>query len=252
MKLLKKEISNKDGEGMILILPEHAEDMWHVYNLITEEDQVVTSSSTGSTTSEKKRVMLTLKVEQVDFDPAEGLIRVKGRNIEENPYVKMGAYHTIDLEINRKIQLAKPCWDAVFLERLETAIDVSKSADLAAVVMHEGLAHVCLVSQYMTIYTQETSRMNKFYEAILQAIVRHIDFDVVKCCLLASPGFIKDDFFKYIFSQAAKRGEGEKELKALFEHKNKFVKCHSTSGHKHALNEVLGDSSVMAPMADTK
>jgi protein pelota len=29
------------------------------------------------------------------------MLRLKGRNVEENPYVKMGAYHTIDLELNR-------------------------------------------------------------------------------------------------------------------------------------------------------
>ena len=31
----------------------------------------------------------------------------------------------------------------------------------------------------------------KFYETVLQAIVRHIRFDVVKCILVASPGFVK-------------------------------------------------------------
>ena len=30
-------------------------------------------------------------------------------------------------------------------------------------------------------------------------------------------------------------------LQFLFDHKSKFVKAHSTSGHKHALNEVLAD-----------
>lgn len=31
------------------------------------------------------------------------MLRLKGRNVEENPHVKMGAYHTIDLELNRCI-----------------------------------------------------------------------------------------------------------------------------------------------------
>jgi stalled ribosome rescue protein Dom34 len=29
------------------------------------------------------------------------MLRLKGRNVEENQHVKMGAYHTIDLELNR-------------------------------------------------------------------------------------------------------------------------------------------------------
>lgn len=31
----------------------------------------------------------------------------------------------------------------------------------------------------------------KFYETVSQAIVRHVRFDVVKCVLVASPGFVK-------------------------------------------------------------
>lgn len=47
----------------------------------------------------------------------------QGRNIEENQYVKMGAYHTLDLELNRKFTLKKDYWDAIALERVEEACD---------------------------------------------------------------------------------------------------------------------------------
>jgi hypothetical protein len=33
--------------------------------------------------------------------------------------------------------------------------------------------------------------MEKFYDQIMQAILRHIDFSIVKCVVLASPGFVK-------------------------------------------------------------
>jgi stalled ribosome rescue protein Dom34 len=49
--------------------------------------------------------------------------------------VKMGAFHTIELELNRKFELRKPLWDSVHLERIEQATDPSRSADLAAVIM---------------------------------------------------------------------------------------------------------------------
>lgn len=35
----------------------------------------------------------------------------------------MGAYHTIDLELNRKFTLIKEEWDSVDLERIEVATD---------------------------------------------------------------------------------------------------------------------------------
>lgn len=43
--------------------------------------------------------------------------------MEENEYIKMGAYHTIDLELNRKFTIFKEQWDSVTLERVETACD---------------------------------------------------------------------------------------------------------------------------------
>lgn len=63
----------------------------------------------------------------------------------------MGAYHTLDLELNRKFSLKKSEWDSVSLERVDIACDPTKSADVAAVIMQEGLAHVCLITSCMTI-----------------------------------------------------------------------------------------------------
>ena len=34
----------------------------------------------------------------------------------------------------------------------------------------------------------------KWYEQILQALLRHVDFGVVKCVVLAGPGFVKDQW----------------------------------------------------------
>lgn len=63
----------------------------------------------------------------------------------------MGAYHTLDLELNRKFTLHKSLWDSVALERVDMACDIGQNADLAAVVMQEGLAYVCLITAAMTL-----------------------------------------------------------------------------------------------------
>lgn len=64
----------------------------------------------------------------------------------------------------------------------------------------------------------------------MQAIVRHVNFSVVKCILLASPGFVKDEFFEYMIQQAIKLDN-----KVLLENKGKFVLIHASSGFKHSL-----------------
>lgn len=141
------------------LIPEDPEDMWHAYNLISEGDsvrastvrKVQTESTTGSSSSNRVRTTLTISVENIDFDTQACMLRLKGRNIEENHYVKMGAYHTLDLELNRKFSLRKHEWDSVSLERVDMACDPVQSADVAAVIMQEGLAHVCLITSSMTL-----------------------------------------------------------------------------------------------------
>ena len=50
-------------------------------------------------------------------------IRLRGRNLVENEHVKLGAYHTLELEPHRAFTLEKPCWDALDIERIKQACD---------------------------------------------------------------------------------------------------------------------------------
>ena len=113
----------------------------------------------------------------------------------------------MDLELHRNFTIEKILWDSVALERLELATNVAQRADVAAVVLQEGLANVCLITEHMTVVrqrielpiprkrrgdpAQHDKGLNKFFEQILQAILRHVNFDVVKCLIIASPGFVK-------------------------------------------------------------
>ncbi|XP_020309496.1 protein pelota homolog isoform X2 [Oncorhynchus kisutch] len=252
-------------------MPEEAEDMWHTYNLLQIGDslmastirKVQTESSTGSVGSSRVRTTLCLCVDTIDFDSQACQLRVKGTNIQENQYVKMGAYHTIELELNRKFTLAKKIWDSVVLDRIEQACDPTQKADVAAVVMQEGLANLVLVTPAMTLLrakvevtiprkrrgscTQHEKALDRFYEAVMQGILRHINFDVVKCILVASPGFVKDQFMAYLFREAVRQ-----DSKILLENRPKFMLVHSSSGHKYSLKEILCDPAVTARLSDTK
>ncbi|ORX46326.1 hypothetical protein DM01DRAFT_1410686 [Hesseltinella vesiculosa] len=270
MKLISKSIE-KDSTGSVTLLPEEMEDMWHVYNLITKDDQIKAStirrlqseSSTGSSTSQRIRLTLTITVSNVEFDPLVGLLRINGQVACENPHVKMGSFHTIDLELNRNFTLLKPSWDTIALERVEDACDVTKQAEVAAVVCQEGLANVCFLTQHMTVVKQRIEipiprkrkgsaanhdkGLTRFYDQVYQNMLRLIDFNFVKAIILASPGFVKDQLYDYIFDQAVKTDN-----KVLFENRSKFISIHCSSGHKHALNEVMQEPSIQAKLADTK
>ncbi|KAI9271449.1 hypothetical protein BY458DRAFT_586530 [Sporodiniella umbellata] len=270
MKLISKTLE-KDASGSVTLLPEELEDMWHVYNLISKGDMIKATtirrlqseSSTGSSTSQRVRMNLTIAVESVEFDPIVGLLRINGRVSSENQYVKMASYHTIDLELNRNFTLFKAEWDTIALERVDDSCDITKQADVAAIVCQEGLANFCFLTQHMTIVRQRIETaiprkrkgsvtnhekgLEKFYEQIYQAVIRHVNFDIIKAVIIASPGFVKDQIYNYIFDQAVKTGN-----KTIMENKSKFVQIHCSNGHKHALTEIMQDPSIQARLADTK
>jgi protein pelota len=52
----------------------------------------------------------------------------------------MGSYHTLDLEIQRNVTIIKDEWDMIALERIKDACDVSKKAEVGAVVLQEGIS----------------------------------------------------------------------------------------------------------------
>ena len=182
--------------------------------------------------------------------------------MEESKFVKMGAFHTLTLELGRNFSIEKDCWDQIFLDRIEEACNPELGAEIAAIVMQPGLAHLCLVTGSITVTkaridisipkkrtgsSNHAKALKRFYEAIYQATLRHVDFNQIKCVLCASPGYVKDDFYKYMLEESVRRDD-----RPLMENKGKFVLCKASSGHKHALEEVFSDDSVMARMTETK
>jgi protein pelota len=66
-------------------------------------------------------------------------LHVAGPVAEENKYVKMGQYHTLDLETHRNVTIIKDDWDSVALDRIKDACDVGKKAEVGAVVLQVGI-----------------------------------------------------------------------------------------------------------------
>uniref|UniRef100_A0A7S1Z461 Protein pelota homolog n=1 Tax=Trieres chinensis TaxID=1514140 RepID=A0A7S1Z461_TRICV len=270
MKLLKKNISAKDGSGTVQLRPETPEDLWHSYNLLRTGDlvrcttlrKVMKESSTGSTKSNTVRTNLTVEVTKVDFDPDSMQVRLSGKNCEESDHVRMGAHHTLTLELGRNFSVEKTCWDRIYLDLIQEACNPELGAEVAALVMQTGLAHLCLVAGSVTVTkarvetnipkkragsSAHSKSITKFYEAVYQAVLRHVDFEQVKCVLIASPGYVKDDFFKYLTAECVRRDD-----RPFVENRSKFVLCKASSGHKHALEEVFADSDVIGRLEDTK
>lgn len=290
MRLLKSSIDTKHGTGSATLLPSEPEDMWHAYNLIQPLDhlrarafrRVVKTSDSGSVSSERISLNLTISVTSTDFDIGSGQLHVAGRVCTEDPHVKLGSHHTLDLELNRQFTIIKGqddsgkggLWDSVALEMLREACEVEKRAELWAVVMGDGIANICLITEHQTILRQRIEvsvprkrrggidghdkGMDKFFSTTLSTLLRHMDIanqssstskegEKTTPLLLASPGFVATTFLSYIKGEATRTMN--KPLLRLLE---SILVAHSSSHHVHSLKEVLSSPGILSRLSDTK
>ncbi|BGP21767.1 hypothetical protein Rt10032_c01g0465 [Rhodotorula toruloides] len=191
--LLVRSNINKDQSGSVTLRAQDDEDMWHAYNLISKGDElrasavrrVTSESATGSTSSQRVHLKLTIHVDKVLYSAlaqpdstaaassssaanssapvaaASGTsgtttLHVSGKITSENEHVKKGAYHTLDLEVGRDFTIIKGEgeWDSVATERLREMTEPGRGADVGAVVCGEGTANICIITNHTTIIKQ--------------------------------------------------------------------------------------------------
>jgi protein pelota len=285
MRLERSSIDAKHGIGKVSLIPEEPEDMWHAYNLIQPYDRlraravrkVKKEGSSGTVTSKSMVLDLTISVISTDFDIGAGQLHVSGRVAVENEHVKIGSHHTLDLELHRRFVLVKGedekggLWDSVALEMLREACETERKAELWAIVMGEGIANICLITEHQTILRQRIEiavprkrrggidghdkGMDKFFSTTLATLLRHMEGAKANASnpektvplLIASPGFVAQAFFQYIKSEATRTMS--KQLMAIIP---SVLVAHSSSHHVHALKEVLASSTIMSQLSDTK
>jgi protein pelota len=257
---------------------------WHAYNLIQEHDRirakavrrVSKTSDAGSVSSQRIALDLTIAVTSTDFDIGSGQLHVSGKVAAENEHVKLGQHHTLDLELNRKFTLEKADgWDSVALEMLKEASETERRAELWAVVLGEGTANICMITEHQTILRQRievgvprkrkggvdghTKGMEKFFSTVLSTLLRQIDLPNTTSTttatttaktlplLLASPGFTATAFLQYIKAEATRTTN--KPLMTLLP---SIVVAHSSTAHIHSLNEILSSPAITTKLSDTK
>lgn len=200
---------------------------------------------------------------KLDFDPQAGQLHVSGKVAEMNKHVQLGSFHTLDLELHRNFTLEKAeGWDSVALDTLKEAIDQDAKAQLWAVIMQEGLANICLITDHQTILRQRievslpgkrpgssdrTKALDKFYQTLFDSLLRQIDLADPKPLLLASPSSTASNFQQFIKSQAAL---GRNKL--LQQLLPKITVAHSANAQLSTLSEVLSSPAVTSKLSDTK
>ena len=247
--------------------------------IITRHSRIQSESSTGSTESHRVRLNLTLKVSRMEFSSSSGSqenatdaaapmpghqsrasLSISGRVTSENPHVKLGAHHTLDIEANRDVRIEKADgWDSIALARVDEAIIPGRGAEVGAVVCGEGTAAFCLLSQHMTMVTHRISMqiprksstfgasqhekgLTRFYSTLYDAFIRHIPFANagLKAIVIASPGWVRESIVDYMVTEAGRRGD--KVLQRAL--REKLLKVHVSSPHVHSLVEAIRSPEV--------
>jgi len=195
-------------------------------------------------------------------------VSISGRVTSENPHVKLGAHHTLDIEVNRDVRIEKvDGWDSIALRRVEEAIIPGRGAEVGAIVCGEGIAAFCLLSQHMTVVTHRISMqiprksgafgasqhekgLNRFYSTLYDTFIRHIPFGNVglKAIVIASPGWVRESIADYMVTEAGRRGD--KILQRAL--RDKLLKVHISSPHVHSLVEAIRSPEIVSQLKETK
>lgn len=263
MRILARDII-PGGPGKVQLKVVTEEDFWHVYNLVSKGDvikactfrKVKEETKTGSVVNTKRKLTLLIRIETIDYDAQGPAIRLGGTNVGESDYVQLNQFHTLDIIQHIPFSLYKKYWDQLYLERLEEATNAERGSEVAAIVMEEGLANVCLITDISTIVkariessiprkrkgaSGHDKSLFKFFEKCVQALTQYINFDQVTTLIVASPGFVKDQFLNYLEDQKLKWYRSEM-----------IVDAHASNGEKQALVEVLSDVTVRSRLSEIR
>lgn len=274
MKLVANHFE-KDSSGSVTLVAEDKEDLFTLYNLIQKRDEIELKtmrnikkagkdSSKGSKAkAEKKLLKLRIDIEEIDFTPQDEVMRIRGKTTEPVEDVPVGTYHTAEIDFKHPFTLHKDDWDEIAFELINKSCSIDEKAEVGAVVLQEGVAHICLITENMTVLRQKIERsiprkkrgdssahdksLNKFYELVSETLVRDLNIPKLKAIILASPGFTANGLFDKIFQLATVNND-----KLLLQAKSKFIVAHSSTGFLQGLDEVLKTEEIQKQLSTTK
>lgn len=233
MKILELNLK----KGIVKVLPESLDDLWHLYNIILEKDKVYAQTTREVRVEElyarpkrgkRVSVFLGIKVEKVVWDKLLNRLRVHGIVCEAPEEIGVkGAHHTINVTLDKPITIVKSEWLKHQIDRLERACRV-KAAPIVVVSMDDEEYCVAVLRQYgIDVKVEERVRLpgkleaEKRAEATHQFFKRALNFlrevwtDIRSSIVIIGPGFMKNEFFKYVNTVAPDVGRSVVDVKGV-------------------------------------
>ena len=201
-------LNQEEQTGEIKVLIETLDDLWHLYNIIIPGDIVIAvtfrrdevkADKIRAERAEKKRMVLGIRVEKIEFHDSESRLRILGV-IEEGPQ-DIGAHHTLILGEGESLTIRKDEWSRVTLERITRAVDDSKKPKILFVSIETDEAYIAASRQFgiqeiATINASSSGKMYEqkesgdFYGEVLEKI--KMSYEPGTPVLILRPGFAKE------------------------------------------------------------
>ena len=216
-----KIINQNTKDGIIELVPETLDDLWHLSHIIevgdnassktTRRIQDTSGDKLRSDRGIKKTFYLGLDIENISFHLFTGKLRLTGvitRGPED--LIPLGSHHTLEVKLNTPITIKKERWPKWAIKRINQAIDASKKLSAIIVVLEDDTATLGLMRQFGIEYygpikgnvsgkrivdKNRQKNIIQFYEKVIESITK---FDSIQNIVIAGPGFVKNDFYDYL------------------------------------------------------
>lgn len=249
-----KIINEDEKEGIVEVVPETLDDLWHLSHVIqigdnassktTRRIQDNTGDKIRSDRGIKKTFYLGLDIESISFHLFTGKLRLTGvitRGPED--LIPLGSHHTLEVKLNVPLKITKPRWSKWAIKRLNQAIEASRKLSAIIVVLEDDTATLGLMRQFGIEYygpikgnvsgkrildKNRQKNITQFYEKVIESIAK---FDSIQNIVIAGPGFVKNDFHDYL-------KDNHKDLAKI------SVVDSTGAGGRNGINEVLKKGTV--------
>jgi len=223
-------------KGFVKVIPETLDDLWHLYNIIYEDDEVYTRTTREIKPDEKyarprrgKRipVFLGVKVEKIGWDKLLGRLRAHGTICKAPETVPLGAHHTVNIALNKPLTIVKKKWARHNVERLKRASKTSEKPVTIIAIDDEGYA-IATTKQYgVEVEVEEriklpgkleaekrSAAIKEYFRKALSSL-RQVWTATRTPITIIGVGFVKRDFAKFLQNEATEIAKSVVDVKSV-------------------------------------
>jgi protein pelota len=223
-------------KGFVKVIPETFDDLWHLYNIVYEDDEVYTHTTREIKPDEKyarprrgKRipVFLGVKVEKISWDKLLGRLRVHGTICKAPETVPLGAHHTVKIALNKPLTILKKKLAGHHVERLKRANKTSEKPVTIIAIDDEGYV-IATTKQYGVEVKMEeriklpgkleaekrSTAVKEYFRKALNSL-RQVWTATRSPITIIGVGFVKRDFAKFLRNETTEIAKSLVDVKSV-------------------------------------